>query len=117
MTATAGGSEPRACLVYVTAPDEETAIGLARLLLNRRLCGCVNVVPGLRSLYWWEGKLADEAEALLTVKTLPSLVDEVVRAVREAHPYSVPAILVLPVVGGDAEYIRWLAGECATRRG
>ncbi len=107
-----GGLAVRACLVYVTCPDEAAAVRLARLLLAERLCACANVVPGLRSLYWWEGAVADEAEVLLIVKTLPELAEEAARRIRENHPYTVPAVLFLPVLGGNEDYLRWLAGEC-----
>ncbi len=105
---------PGALLVYVTTPDEASAVGLARLLLEERLCACANVIPGLRSLYRWEGAIADEAEVLLILKTLPELAEDVARRVRESHPYTVPAILFLPVVGGHQGYLRWLAGECGS---
>jgi periplasmic divalent cation tolerance protein len=100
-----------ALLVLVTAPSAEVAAGLARALVEARLAACGSVVPGLRSLYRWEGRVQDEAEVLLLLKTtrarFEALRDEVLRR----HPYQVPEVLALPVEAGSAAYLAWLEGE------
>jgi len=104
----AGGD---ALVVLVTTPDVEAAAGLARALVEARLAACGNVVPGLRSIYRWEGRVHDEPEALLILKTtrarFEALRDEVLRR----HPYQVPEVLALPVEAGSAPYLAWLAGQ------
>lgn len=98
-------------VVLVTAPTAEVAAGLARALVEARLAACGNVVPGLRSIYRWEGRVHDEPEALLVLKTtrdrFEALRDEVLRL----HPYDVPEVLALPVEAGAARYLAWVAGE------
>jgi periplasmic divalent cation tolerance protein len=100
-----------ALVVLVTAPSSDEAARIARALVEERLAACGNVVPGLRSIYRWEGKVEDEAEALLLLKTtrerFPVLRDRVLAL----HPYQVPEVLALPVEAGSERYLAWLAGE------
>ena len=100
-----------ALVVLVTTPSAEVAAALARALVEARLAACGNVVPGLRSVYRWEGKVCDDPEALLVLKTtrarFEALRDEVLRR----HPYEVPEVVALPVVAGSAPYLAWLAGQ------
>ena len=102
-----------ALVVLVTAPSPEVAAGLARALVEARLAACGSVVPGLRSIYRWEGKVQDEAEVLLILKTtrgrFEALRDEVLRR----HPYQVPEVLALPVEAGSAAYLAWIAASCS----
>ena len=102
----------RHSLVYITAPDPEEAARIGRMLVEKRLAGCVNVVPTIRSFYRWEGELQEDSEALLFVKTRRELVPEVVAAVKATHPYQVPAVLAVDVVEGNEDYLRWLDSEC-----
>ncbi len=100
-----------ALVVLCTAPTVEVAAGLARALVEARLAACGNVVPGLRSVYRWQGKVEDEAEVLLVLKTtrerFPALRDELLRR----HPYQVPEVLALPVEAGSAAYLEWLSAQ------
>jgi periplasmic divalent cation tolerance protein len=100
-----------ALLVLVTAPSADAAAELARALVEARLAACGNVVPGLRSIYRWEGRVTEEAEALLILKTtrvtFAALRDEVLRR----HPYQVPEVLALPVEAGSEAYLAWLAAQ------
>lgn len=98
-------------LVYVVAANLEEARRLGRLLVERRLAGCTNVVPSMESCYWWEGRLVEDQESLLLVKTRRDLVGAVISAVKEAHSYQVPAILALEVKEGNPDYLAWLDGE------
>ncbi|MDJ0850972.1 MAG: divalent-cation tolerance protein CutA [Myxococcota bacterium] len=98
-------------VVLVTAPDLEVARSLARDLVERRLAACVNVVPGIRSLYRWEGEVQEDDEVLLVVKTRADRGDALASRIRELHPYDVPEVLALPAAGGSEPYLRWLREE------
>jgi len=102
MTA-AGG----ALVVLVTAPEGE-ARELGRALVDERLAACVNVLPGVTSIYIWEGKREESIESLLVIKTPPERYAALERRVLELHPYSVPEVLALPVEAGAPDYIRWV---------
>jgi periplasmic divalent cation tolerance protein len=98
-------------VVFVTAPDPDTAASLARALVGEKLAACVNIVPGLRSIYTWQGNLCDEQEVLCVVKTLRELFPALCARVTSLHPYQVPEIIALPIVDGHAPYLAWLRGE------
>ncbi len=100
-------------LVLVTAPDAEAGARLGRALVDERLAACVNVVPGLRSIYRWEGEIQDDAEVLLLVKTRADRLENLTTRVRELHPYDVPEVLVLAVDGGSADYLDWVRAEAS----
>jgi periplasmic divalent cation tolerance protein len=100
---------PDALVVLVTAPSAEKAAELARALVEERLAACGNVVPAIRSIYRWEGKVQDEAEALLVLKTTRGRFEALRERVLALHPYDVPEVLGLPVEAGSAPYLAWLA--------
>ena len=95
-------------LVLVTAPTADKAAELARALVEEELAACGNVVPGLRSIYRWEGKVHDEAEALLILKTRAPLFEALRQRVVALHPYQCPEVLRLDVTEGHAPYLRWI---------
>ncbi|MDI3281195.1 MAG: divalent-cation tolerance protein CutA [Bacillota bacterium] len=95
-------------LVYITAANAEEASTLGRALVEKRLAACVNVIPALRSFYWWEGKLVEDEEALLLAKTFSSRLPQLMEAVRSLHSYSVPAISALPVAHLNPAYRQWM---------
>ncbi len=97
-----------AILVLVTAPTADKAAELARALVEEQLAACGNVVPGLRSIYRWEGKVHDEAEALLILKTRAPLFEVLRQRVVELHPYQCPEVLRLDVEEGHAPYLQWI---------
>jgi periplasmic divalent cation tolerance protein len=101
---------PDALLVLVTAPEEKAA-EIARTLVEERLAACGNVVPGLRSIYRWEGKVQDDREALLLLKTTRGRFEALRARVLALHPYQLPEVLALPVDGGSEAYLAWIAGE------
>lgn len=107
-------SEPALRLVLVNAPPDR-APEIARALVERRLAACVNVVPGVRSFYRWQGKLEEDQESTLLVKTRADRVEELTRAVRELHPYEVPEVIALPIEAGagNPAYLAWVASETA----
>jgi len=104
-----------AVVVLVTAPSADAAASLARTLVEEGLCACGNVVPGIRSIYRWEGKVQDGAEALLVLKTDRRLVGALKSRLPEIHPYQVPELLVLPVEDGLGPYLEWVAASLHPR--
>jgi periplasmic divalent cation tolerance protein len=101
----------RAVFVYTTYPSLVEAERIGRALLERRLAACVNILPGMISHYWWQGTIERGEEAVMIVKTRASLAEGVRAAVKEMHSYTTPAILVLPIEGGEPGYIDWLMRE------
>ena len=97
-----------AIVVYITAPDEEQAARIARVLIEERLAGCVNIVKGIRSIYSWEGKIQDDQEVLMIAKTQKYLFDTLMNRVRDLHSYTVPEVIALPVIEGSEDYLNWL---------
>ncbi|HAH05848.1 MAG TPA: divalent-cation tolerance protein CutA [Elusimicrobia bacterium] len=98
-----------ACLAALIAvPDRRTGLTLARGLVRRRLAACVNLVPGVRSVYRWKGRIEEASELLLVAKTRSSRLKELTAFVRRNHPYSLPEIAALPVQGGSRDYLRWV---------
>lgn len=100
-----------ALVVLVTAPSPDQAAELARALVEERLAACGNVLPAIRSIYRWEGKIHDDAEALLVLKTTRGRFEALRERVIALHPYDVPEVLALPVEAGSAPYLAWLAAE------
>ncbi len=96
---------------FVTAPDGQSAEALARKLLEERLVACVNIVPGLRSLYWWEGAVQASDEVLLLLKARRADVDAVTERVRQLHPYEVPEVIAAEISGGLQAYLDWVSAE------
>ena len=101
----------RAVFVYTTYPSIVEAEAAGRALVERRLCACVNILPGMVSLYWWQGKIDRGDEAVMIIKTRASLAEAVRAAVRQMHSYTTPAILVLPVETVDPDYHAWIVKE------
>jgi periplasmic divalent cation tolerance protein len=100
-----------AIVVLTTVANDDEAVKLTRELLDRRLIACGTLVPGARSLYRWQGKIADEREVLLLLKTRSARVDQLQAAFKELHPYKVPELLVLSVDTGLEKYLEWINGE------
>ncbi|UCE86800.1 MAG: divalent-cation tolerance protein CutA [Deltaproteobacteria bacterium] len=97
--------------VLITAPDAETGARLARALVEERLAACVNVVPGVRSIYRYEGRLHDDPEVLLIAKTRSDRLERLSARVNALHPYDLPEVLALPGVGGSEPYLEWVRTE------
>ena len=104
-------AEAEVRVVLATAPDVETAGRIARALVEERLAACVNVVPGLRSIYRWEGAVEEAAEVLLVAKTRAERAAALAARVRALHPYELPEVLELPAVGGSEAYLAWVRRE------
>jgi len=101
----------RAVFVYTTYPSAVEAEAAGRALLERRLAACVNILPGMVSLFWWEGKIDRGDEVVMIIKTRAGLAEAVRAAVLQMHTYTTPAILVLPIESVDPDYHAWIVKE------
>jgi len=104
-----GGEASELCVVLINAPPGDAA-RIARALVERRLAACVNVVPGVTSFYVWKGALTEDVEATLLVKTRRARIAAITAAMKELHPYTVPEVVALPLLGGEGnpEYAAWV---------
>jgi len=100
-----------AIVVLTTVASDEEAVKLVRELLDRRLIACGTLFPGARSLYRWQGKMADEQEVVLLLKSRSGRLDSLRAAFAELHPYKVPELLAIPVEGGLEKYLDWINSE------
>lgn len=98
-----------AVLIMTTVPTEEEGQRLARLLVESRLAACVQILPAMTSIYWWESRLEEAVERILLIKTLYRLYPEIEQTIREAHSYQTPEIVALPIVAVANGYLDWLA--------
>ena len=98
-------------VVFITVDSPETAQKITDKLLTERKAACVNIVPKVESHYWWQGKIESANELLLIVKTRAELLDDLVTLVKQTHPYTVPEIIALPIIGGNEDYLKWVDRE------
>lgn len=103
------------CVVLVTCPNPEVGERIARTLVVKRLAACGNVTTPVTSVYRWKGKVQKDSEVLLVLKTRRALVSACVRQIRALHPYKVPEIIALPIVGGFKDYLTWVDSETTPR--
>jgi periplasmic divalent cation tolerance protein len=99
---------PQARIVLTTAASPEEANRLARILVEERLAACVTLIPGVQSIYRWEGQIQVSAEMMLLLKTGPNQLDALEARLHELHSYQTPEFLVLPVESGSSSYLEWL---------
>jgi periplasmic divalent cation tolerance protein len=95
-------------VVFITASNEDEAARIAKALVEAKLAGCVNIIKNIRSIYSWQGKVEDETEVLMIVKTQKSIFDSLMKKVKELHSYTVPEIIAMPIVKGSEDYLKWL---------
>lgn len=98
-------------IVFNTCPDEETAERIANALLDQRLAACINIVPGLRSIYNWKGKRENGTEVLLMIKSPTRIYAELETVLRGMHPYKLPEIIAVPISAGLPAYLEWISRE------
>lgn len=96
-------------VAFVTTPDSKTARKLAEGIIEHKLAACVNIIPQIQSIYMWEGKINEDNEYLMMIKTKTSRLEELTKWVRDNHPYSVAEVITLPIQQGNALYMKWLA--------
>lgn len=101
----------RAIFVYVTCPSEEVAASIGRKIVEARLAACANILPSVKSIYHWQGKIETASESVLVFKTTDDLWDGLKNEVKSLHPYEVPCIIAMPITHGHAPYLEWIAQE------
>ena len=99
--------------LYITAGSRDEAKKIGHALVEARLAACANVIDGMESVYWWQGKLTEDREAVLIVKTRADLVAAVTARVKTLHSYTVPCVVALPILDGNPDYLDWVAAETA----
>jgi periplasmic divalent cation tolerance protein len=104
-----------AVIALSTCPDEAVARRVAEVLVTEGLATCVNRIAGVRSTYFWNGALQDDAEILLMMKTTSQRIAELVVRLKAIHPYELPELLVLPVAGGNEDYLEWVRQGVAVK--
>lgn len=105
-------AQPTVQIVLMTAPDRACAERLARALVEESLAACVNLVPQIRSIYRWQGKIETSDEVLLVAKTRADRVGDLIARVTALHPYDVPEVIAWPVAQGNAAYLKWVLEAC-----
>lgn len=100
-----------AALMYATAPTKDEAQRIARTVVDERLAACANVIAGVTSTYWWEGSVQEDVEAVIIMKTRADLVEALTSRVRDLHSYQCPCVVAVPITGGNAEFLQWIAAE------
>ena len=98
-------------VILITAPNEDVAVKMANDIIGSGLTACVNIIRNIRSIYRWQGKIEDEGEVLMLVKTRNERFKDLEKRVRELHPYAVPEIIALPIIEGFEGYLGWLQEE------
>jgi periplasmic divalent cation tolerance protein len=97
-----------ACLIFITCPNERIAERISESLLKKKLVACVNMVPKIKSVYWWEGKIERSRETLLLIKTKDELFNPVKKEVIKLHPYEVPEVVCVKIRKGHEKYLNWI---------
>jgi periplasmic divalent cation tolerance protein len=98
-------------LIYTTVSNIEEAEKIAMAVVSERLAACANILGSIKSVYYWQGKLEQATEVALLLKTQRSVVDALVARIRQLHSYECPAIVVIPILGGNPEFVAWVASE------
>jgi len=99
-------------VVFITAKDKKEAEKISRGLLEAKLIACANIVEGVQSLFWWQGKIDMSQEVLLVLKTKKVLFKKVMAQVKSLHSYQTPEIIALPIVNGSEDYLGWISSSC-----
>jgi periplasmic divalent cation tolerance protein len=100
-----------AMFVYVTASSREEALNIGRTLVGERLAACANIFDGVSSIYWWQGRLMEEGEASLILKTTNDLIPALIVRVKQLHSYDCPCVVALPIAQGNPDYLDWIDKE------
>ncbi|MBM4123571.1 MAG: divalent-cation tolerance protein CutA [Nitrospira sp.] len=95
-------------VVFVTAASQEEAARIGRRVVEEGLAACANILPGVRSIFSWEGKISEEQESLMILKSRAGLFEDLATVVKSLHSYSVPEIIAIPIVKGADDYLSWL---------
>lgn len=106
-----------AAFIYITAPNSDEATRIGRALVEERLVACVNILPGMTSIYHWQGELEQANEAVMIAKTRQDLVEPLIARVKALHSYECPCIIALPIDAGNADYLAWIQNETCSPSG
>ena len=98
-------------VIFITTGTDGEARRVAEVLLEQRKASCINIVPTVKSLFWWKDRIESDQESLLIVKGKASLLDEIVSLVKGVHSYDVPEVIALPIIGGNPDYLNWIGEE------
>ncbi|MDO9119766.1 MAG: divalent-cation tolerance protein CutA [Nitrospira sp.] len=102
-------------VVFVTVPGLKEGSRISRAVLTSRLAACVNVIPGIRSMYQWKGKLVQEKEAMLVMKTTRLRYRKLEQKIKQLHPYELPEVIAIPLICGSSQYTEWVTREVANK--
>ncbi len=100
-------------MVYITAPDEDSAKKVGRSLLEARLCACVNIIPKIHSMYWWQGRIEEDSEVVLIAKTRRDVFPALEKRVLEIHPYECPCVIAIEIKEGYEGFLHWIDDSLA----
>lgn len=95
-------------VVLITVPNEEEAVKISKTLVEEKLAGCINIIKNIRSIYFWQGKIEDDSEVLMIIKTRSDLFEELEKRVKSMHSYTVPEIIGIKIKKGSENYLKWL---------
>ncbi len=98
-------------MIYITASSRDEALRIGRIVVGDRLAACANVLPGVTSVFLWQGEVQEEGETSLILKTRSELVERLTRRVKELHSYDCPCVVALPITGGNPDFLQWIAEE------
>ncbi len=101
----------QAMMVYVTASSLEEAAKIGRTVVEKRLAACANVLGDVRSFYWWDGKVQDDGEVAMILKTTEERIDSLMAEIKALHSYTVPCIVALPIGTGNPAFLEWIGNE------
>jgi periplasmic divalent cation tolerance protein len=102
-------------VIFITAKDIKEANGISQALIKTHLAACVNIIRGVQSLFWWDGKVDAANEVLLIVKSKQSYFKKITKVVKSLHSYQTPEIIALPIIDGEKKYLKWLNESCCSR--
>ncbi|MBI3353409.1 MAG: divalent-cation tolerance protein CutA [Nitrospirae bacterium] len=97
-----------AVVIFITASSIDEARKIGNTLMEERLIACVNIIPQVESIFYWQEKVCNEKEALMIIKTRKSLINDIIKKVKSIHSYSVPEIIALPIISGSEDYLKWV---------
>lgn len=100
-----------AALVYITCADKSEAERVGQALVEAHLAACVNIIDGMQSMFWWQGKAEKDQETVLLAKTRTALVGALTEKVRSVHSYDCPCVVALPIIDGNPEFLQWIHDE------
>ena len=105
-----------ASMIYITCGTHDEAVKIARTLVEERLAACANIIDAMRSVYWWQGSVSEDDEIVLILKTTADRVGALTERVKALHSYDLPCVVEIPLGGGNAAYLDWIAAETADVR-